>query len=410
MSDLVITNVRLVTPQSVVESGTLTVLRGRIHSLRPGGVRGEPHAPVTDGRGCWLLPGLVDLHNDGIEQEIQPRPRATFPVSVALQSMENRLVSHGITTIFHSFSFMDGREGTLEPEALVSAVRDLGRLRRAGIIRHLVHARYEVIELHHAERIRALIRDGLVDLLSFMDHTPGQGQFRNAENFINYYTRKYHLAVPDLQRLIKERVEKSRNPAVEGHLRMLVEEAGAARLPMASHDDDSVERVRAMHARGVGIVEFPIELGAAAAAAALGMHVAVGAPNVLRGGSTSGNLDAAEAIRAGSADILCSDYFTPSLLHTVFGLHRSGALPFADAVRMASLNPARAAKIAGEVGSLETGKMADMILVSETDGLPSVIAAWVGGRQVFEKHDSGRRAIGDSLVRDIVSRETTRVP
>jgi alpha-D-ribose 1-methylphosphonate 5-triphosphate diphosphatase len=207
--------------------------------------------------------------------------------------------------------------------------------------------------------------------------------------------------VTDLERLVAERQEKSRNPAVEESLRMLVREALEAGLPLASHDDDSPEKILSMRGHGVGIAEFPVGLSAALAASEQGMHVAVGAPNLLRGGSTSGNLSALEAITAGAADILCSDYFAPAMLPVVFALHRDGVMPLPSAVRMVTLNPARAAGLETEIGSLEVGKQADLILVSNVGGIPAVIAAWAAGKKVFEKHDSAKAAIGEELARGV---------
>jgi alpha-D-ribose 1-methylphosphonate 5-triphosphate diphosphatase len=394
MKDIVISEARIVTPTEVVEHGTLIVSNGRIASIQTGAPDDHADAVKVDGRNRLLLPGLIDLHNDGIEQELEPRPRARFPLAVALQALESRLVSHGITTIFHSFSFMDGREGSLNPEHLEPAIRELTQLRRTGIIRHLVHARYEMVEVQHYERLLRLIDGGHVNLVSFMDHTPGQGQYRNVEYLLSYYARKYNAPASEVKELIAEREKKARNPEIAATLESLAAHVRAAGLPMASHDDDTPEKVARMRALGVGISEFPVEMSAALSATHLALHVAVGAPNVLRGQSTTGNLSALQAIAGGAADILCSDYYTPALLQAVFRLVRDGFMSLPDAVRMASLNPARATGLDGELGSLSVGKRADMILVSDS-GTPSVVGAWVGGHRVHEKHDGALDVMGD---------------
>jgi alpha-D-ribose 1-methylphosphonate 5-triphosphate diphosphatase len=395
MSETIISNVRIVTPTDVIEGGTATVKDGRILSLLRKRARHTSGAEEVDGQGRLLLPGFIDLHNDGIEQEIEPRPRAVFPLAVALQSLETQLVGHGITTIFHSFSFMDGREGTLHPEGLEPAIRELNRLRRTGVIRHLVHARYEMVEVHHFDRLCRLIDDRQVSLVSVMDHTPGQGQYRNPEHLVSYYTRKYNTPRGEIDAIIAEREKKAGNPAVDDTLEKLIAHARAAGLRIASHDDDTAEKVSRMHARGVTISEFPVDMRAATAAARWGMHVAVGAPNVLRGQSTTGNLSARDAIAQNAVDILCSDYYSPSILHAVFRLFHDGAMTLPDAVRMATGNPARASGLGGELGSLEVGKRADMILVNDSAGIPSVTAAWVGGQRVYERHDGTLHAMGD---------------
>ncbi len=403
--DAVFTDVRIVTPDDVLERGTVVIRDGRIISLEGGGRRASvpAGATVVEGQDRLLMPGFVDIHNDGIEQEIEPRPRAVFPLAVALPSLESQLVSHGITTIFHSFSFMDGREGTLHPDVLEPTVRELNALRRSGVIRHLVHARYEMVEVHHYERFRRLIDERLVNLVSFMDHTPGQGQYRNPEYLVNYYIRKYNTPMSEIQAILKEREQKARNPEVGEVLRKLSAYARDAGLPLASHDDDTAEKVARMGRLGITISEFPVEMAAAEAAARSGMHVAVGAPNVLRGKSTSNNLSALEAIMSNAVDILCSDYYSPALLHAVFRLFREGRLSLPKAVRMVSANPARAAGLHAELGSIEVGKRADLIMVSDSADLPSVVGAWVGGRTVFEKHDSALNPLGDRWAQEVSS-------
>ncbi len=402
MKDTVFTNVRIVTPAAVIERGTLTVRDGRIVSVLGQGGRAAVPAGVTviDGQDRLLMPGFVDLHNDGIEQEIEPRPHAIFPLGVALHSLESQLVSHGITTIFHSFSFMDGREGTLHPDLLEPTVREMSTLRRTGVIRHLIHARYEMVEFHHYELFRRLIDDGLVNLVSFMDHTPGQGQYRNPDYLINYYIRKYNSPVGEIQTLLRDREERARNPQVDVVLQKLAAHARQAGLPLASHDDDTPEKVARMRGLGVTISEFPVDMAAATAASQRGMHVAVGAPNVLRGKSTSNNLSALDAIAGNTVDILCSDYYTPALLHSVFRLAAEGLVPLPGAVRMVTANPAQAAGLARELGSLEIGKRADLILVNDAPGMPSVVGAWVGGHRVFAKHDSALNAMGEQWAQE----------
>ncbi|HTP57409.1 MAG TPA: alpha-D-ribose 1-methylphosphonate 5-triphosphate diphosphatase, partial [Spirochaetia bacterium] len=210
MKVTVFMNARMVTPTEVVERGVLTVRNGVIVSLEKAWGQPVPAgAEVIDCQDRLLIPGLVDLHNDGIEQEVEPRPRAVFPLPVALQSLEARLVSHGITTIFHSFSFLDGREGTLRPDRLEPAIRELNILRRTGVIRHLVHARYEIAETRHFSSVCRMVDERLVNLVSFMDHTPGQGQYRNPEHLVNYYVRKYNTPLGEIQAFLREREEKA---------------------------------------------------------------------------------------------------------------------------------------------------------------------------------------------------------
>ncbi|HUI72267.1 MAG TPA: alpha-D-ribose 1-methylphosphonate 5-triphosphate diphosphatase [Spirochaetia bacterium] len=403
MKETVFTDVRIVTPEAVLEQGMLVIRDGRIASLSNLRSPAPPPegATLIEGQNRLLMPGFVDLHNDGIEQEIEPRPRAVFPLAVAFQSLESQLVSHGVTTIFHSFSFMDGREGTLNPDVLEPTVRELNALRRTGVIRHLVHARYEMVEVHHYDRFCRLIDGRLVNLVSLMDHTPGQGQYRNPDHLVSYYVRKYNTPMGEIQSILRERERKAQNPAVGETLRKLSAYARNAGLPIASHDDDTPEKVARMSGLGVTISEFPVDMSAAHAASRTGMHVVVGAPNVLRGKSTSDNLSAREAIVGNTVDILCSDYYTPALLPAVFRIAREGLASLPDAVRMVSTNPARAAGLSSELGSLEVGKRADLIMVNDAAEPPTVVGVWVGGHRVFEKHDSALNAMGDQWAREI---------
>jgi alpha-D-ribose 1-methylphosphonate 5-triphosphate diphosphatase len=166
---------------------------------------------------------------------------------------------------------------------------------------------------------------------------------------------------------------------------MVADAALRAGVTMASHDDDCAEKVAMMREIGVAISEFPVELEAARAASGHGMHVVVGAPNVLLGGSNSGNMSAVDAIREKMAAVLCSDYYAPALLPAVFHLHRAEGIPMAEAVRMASENPARAVGMEDRIGSLRPGLAADFILVEENGRNPVVREAWVAGKRVFTK-------------------------
>lgn len=278
MTETIFRDATIVTPGSVIERGSLVVRDGRIASILPppDWRHLAPGAVVIEARDRLLLPGLVDLHNDGIEQELEPRPRAEFPLAVALHSLENRLVSHGITTIFHSFSFMDGRDGSLTPARLEPTIRDLCRLRATGSIRHLVHARYEIVETRHVEALARLIDEGALNLVSFMDHTPGQGQYTDPTHLVSYFMRKYGASAADIDALLRERERKARDPGIPLALSRLAARTREAGLPIASHDDDTPAKVGKMRELGATISEFPVSLEAATAARRAGMHVTVG--------------------------------------------------------------------------------------------------------------------------------------
>jgi alpha-D-ribose 1-methylphosphonate 5-triphosphate diphosphatase len=305
VNELIVRNARVVTPGEVLEPGCLAVREGRIAAVGregPAGGREE-----IDAGGAWLLPGLVDLHNDALEREIEPRPRAVFPLPLALACFETRLVSLGITTIFHSLAFMEGRTGMARAEKLEAMILELARLERTGSIRHLLHARYEIVEPGFAGLLARLLEAGQVHLVSFMDHTPGQGQFRRLEHFVSFMRSEYQLGEQDIEQLVHRLARQREAPEAAEALMRVVEAAARAGVPMASHDDDTEAKVGAMADLGVRISEFPVELAAAREATRRGLAVAVGAPNLLLGGSNTGNMRALDAVGEGSAQILCSD-------------------------------------------------------------------------------------------------------
>jgi alpha-D-ribose 1-methylphosphonate 5-triphosphate diphosphatase len=380
VNELIVRNARVVTPGEVLEPGCLAVREGRIAAVGregPAGGREE-----IDAGGAWLLPGLVDLHNDALEREIEPRPRAVFPLPLALAAFETRLVSLGITTIFHSLAFMEGRTGMARAEKLEAMILELARLERTGSIRHLLHARYEIVEPGFAGLLARLLEAGQVHLVSFMDHTPGQGQFRNLEIYRKTIKGYRNMSETELDRMIEDIQTRKRLTADDvAEIAGIAAEHGAA---VASHDDDTLGKLALVKSFGTRISEFPITLEIAREARRLGLHTVAGAPNILLGGSHSGNLSAAEAILDGSVDVLCSDYYPAALLHAVFRMHREHGLPLHEMVNLATRNAAAAVGMEADLGSLEAGKKADLLVVDELeDGFPVVTAAFVDGLPIL---------------------------
>jgi alpha-D-ribose 1-methylphosphonate 5-triphosphate diphosphatase len=342
---------------------------------------------VIDASGAWVLPGLVDIHADYIEHMAAPRPTAVMDFGVSLREAERELLTHGITTMFHSLSFYGSTDFGTNPVRTVENSRRLIDLIHKSHhaehqIRHRFHARYEIDNVDRVDELKALMVEGKVHLLSFMDHSPGQGQYRDLELYKLILKGYRNLADGEADQLIAESQGRAKVP-----FETLKEVADLARklgIALASHDDDTVEKLDVVQALGSTISEFPITLEVAAEAHRRGLHTVAGAPNVLLGGSHSGNLSAAEAIVAGSVDILCSDYYPASVLHAVFLLHRQKGLALADAVRLVTLNPARAVGLGSEIGSLEVGKRADVLVVrTHDDGFPYVAEACVEGQRLF---------------------------
>lgn len=379
---LLVDNARIVTPDGVVEAGSLEIGEGRIARVSEGAGAGRGVARL-DAAGLLLLPGFVDIHSDAIETTIQPRPGGRFPYGMAIEELDKHLVSCGVTTIYHCCCFSDPQDRTLRGfRTSAELVREINR--RAPRLRAStrVHARYEITEPGAAPIVEELLAGGEAHLLSFMDHTPGQGQFLDVGHFKAYYGKVRGRTPAELDVLIEERLA-ARRSLDEGTLRRLAALALERGVPVASHDDDSPAKVCRVQRLGATISEFPVNLPAARAAHERGLAVAYGAPNVLRGASATNNLSARESLAAGHGDIVCSDYAPMAILHAVFELHRQGIATLHEAVNMASRNPARAVGIEAETGAIEEGKAADLVLVDDRGEVPRVVRAWAGGREVF---------------------------
>lgn len=339
---------------------------------------------VIDASGAWVVPGLIDVHADYIEKMAAPRPTALLDFTLALREAERELLTHGITTMFHSLSFYGSNDFEANPVRSRENSRRLIELIHwihgaEHLIRHRFHARYEIDNLVMVDELERLIDEGQVHLLSFMDHSPGQGQYRDLELYKLILKGYRKLGEGDADRLIAESQGRAKLPFET--LKRVADRARAKGLAVASHDDDTVAKLDIVQALGSTISEFPITLEVALEARRRGLNTVAGAPNVLLGGSHSGNLSAAEAIVAGAVDVLCSDYYPASLLHAAFRLHRQYGLPLVAAFRLITLNPAQAVGLADRLGSVEVGKSADVLVVRTfDDGFPYVSRAVVAGK------------------------------
>jgi len=376
---------KIVMPLGIMENAALILEDGKIAAIEE-----RPSAAYRDGdinaSGRWVLPGIIDCHSDAIEREIQPRPNSSLPFDMAFYELERRLAGCGITTIFHSISMFDeSGENQLRTNGVIRRmVHDIRRIADScGVIRHKIHLRFEINNIPAVPIVEQMLREGSIDELSFMDHTPGQGQFRDLEIQKRIYRDLYALSDGEVVRLLENRQQMAVLDADE--LQRLADLAYSCGIPLASHDDDSTKKLELVKDWHAGISEFPVDMDVAIKARQDGLHVAVGAPNVLLGRSHSNNLSALDSIKAGAADILCSDYYPPSLLHAVFYLQDLG-YPVHEAVNMVSLNPAKALGIARCSGSIEVGKEADLILISKRGVRPVLEKVLVGGDVVYEIH------------------------
>ena len=230
-----------------------------------------------------------------------------------------------------------------------------------------------------------MIENGCVDLLSFMDHTPGQGQYKNLEIYRKHQPNEGRdLSEAAFDALVQSELEKA--TVTFEQLKELAEMARSRGISVASHDDDTVEKLEVNARLGVAISEFPITMEVAKEARKKGFKTVVGAPNILLGGSHSGNLSALEAIREGAADVLVSDYYPQSLLQAVFRLFQREGIPAWEAVRYVTLAPARAAGLADKFGSIAEGKQGDLLIVRSEKGCPALEKVFVAGECILDCH------------------------
>lgn len=371
------TNARLVLAGSVLH-GWLTVEDGRIAAIG----EGQPPRDCYDCGGDILMPGLVELHTDHLEQHYIPRPHVRWHMPSAVLAYDAQIACAGITTVFDSFRLGGDDVGNIAKDAgaLADAIAQAAgqdRLRAS----HFTHLRCELATTDVVVAAERFVRERPAHLLSLMDHTPGQRQFRDLAKARAYFVRLGVETEAAWTQLIQQRQALHARWS-EPNRRALIALARDRRIAIASHDDATSGEVAEAVGDGVAIAEFPTTLEAAALSHAAGIGVLMGAPNVVRGGSHAGNVAAATLAEAGTLDILSSDYVPSSLLLAAFELpKRVPAVDLPAAVRLVTKNPAEAAGLADR-GELAPGRRADLILVRPDADVPSLRAVWREGRRV----------------------------
>ncbi|MFK8250530.1 alpha-D-ribose 1-methylphosphonate 5-triphosphate diphosphatase [Ancylobacter terrae] len=382
MKETVYANARLVLPDRVAH-GHLVVRDGVIAEIGAGAVP----AGAIDLAGDYLLPGLVELHTDHVESHLFPRPRVRWNPLAAVMAYDAQIAASGITTVFDSLRVWPetravGVEGDAGP--LAQTLKAAGA---AGMLRaeHHVHLRCEVAADGVVADAQALMEMADVRLISLMDHTPGQRQFLTEAHFRSYYQKKAGITDAEMDIIVAARLEAHHRHARPNRAR-LVEIARARGIKLASHDDASAAHVAEAVADGIAIAEFPTTEEAAGASHKAGIRVLMGAPNLVRGGSHAGNIAAAALARAGTLDILSSDYVPASLLLAAFALPRLvPGIALSEAVALVSANPARAVGM-DDRGALAPGLRADFIQVAVAgegaESVPVVRRVWREGERV----------------------------
>jgi len=383
---IAIKNGRIITPESIIENKVLMIENDRIVGFGDSSLGAEK---VIEAHGRYIMPGLIDVHSDKIEQYIAPRPTSYVDFEFALKVCERDLLGAGVTTMYHSVSLFGDEFFGSSPIRTKESVQKIADLianihQRNHLIHHRFHLRVEIDNLEAFDIVRDMIAQGKVHLISFMNHTPGQGQYRSYSAYKDTVS-KYNgnlggkdaasMSIDDLKEYHSAKPKLSFEQLCE-----LTELAHNAGIAVASHDDDTDEKLDINKKIGVDISEFPITLEAAKSAKERGFYTIVGSPNIVRGGSHSGNMSAADAILADSADLLCSDYYPATILHSVFYMHQKHGVPLHEMVNRATLNPAKATKTDRDYGSIEKGKKADLLIVDELEGYPVITHVLVDGK------------------------------
>ncbi|MGE0058687.1 MAG: alpha-D-ribose 1-methylphosphonate 5-triphosphate diphosphatase [Dehalococcoidia bacterium] len=392
---IAISNATIVLPEALIEGGSLGIAGGRIVEVEASGNLQGEYDVCIDAEGAYVMPGVIDLHNDSLETEINPRPETSLPVDFALANLERRLLFSGVTMEFHAISFMNN---TKNGRTVANAAD------RAHLVHEYARSGHELISNNVLHRLDVWTPDGLdyifeslaraeTRYVSINDHTPGQGQYRDIEAFKERMEawknqRGRHFGGEDAEKRMMERAADTETvPMVYARIR---EERQRMPFVIASHDDDTPEKVDTLFAMGASVCEFPVTVEAAERGRSKGMTIVVGAPNIVRGGSSSGNMDAAELVRLGLADAICADYHAPSMLPAAFRLYDDDLVDLPAAVRMLSLNPARALGI-DDLGAVLPGYVADLLFVRRTaNGMPAVERVIRGGREVMNLRPSRR--------------------
>jgi len=352
MKRRLLTNGCIVTPLKIIEAGTVVVEEGKIIDIVEHSYPANQY--TWDVGGHLILPGIINLHDDGYEKAVQPRPGTYLPAALAFHHMERAQAASGITTIYHAVEF---GEGLLQSNRTIAQAEEM-------TWDLLAFAQTDFAQIHHRILYRCEMRtvgslDSIIKIinspqapagpyyLSLNDHAPGQGQYawrQAAQSHWDFKAQTEHLRSGQLEQATE--LLKSRSDII-----------------IAGHDSDSIAAVDDLYERGMQVCEFPVSREAAQHAQKLNLPVIVGAPNIVRGGSHTKNVSALELVADHLADVLVADYAPSTLLHAVFMLVEQQVLTLVEAVKLVTLNAARVVGLEKQTGSIAPGLAADLIVV-----------------------------------------------
>jgi alpha-D-ribose 1-methylphosphonate 5-triphosphate diphosphatase len=377
MSETILTNAVLALPDQL-RHGTVVLRGAAIVDVQPGR---SGHPGALDLEGDILMPGVVDLHTDNLERQVQPRINARWPSRSAMLAHDAQCAAAGVTTVLDALCVGDLGFDVGRVRTFREGVADLDALLHTGLLKseHFLHLRCEMPAENVLDLTEQVADHPQVRMISLMDHCPGVGQYADVERFRVLLRKEGSDAATIEDRIARLQAQRAR---LRGpNRRALLARIAHLGVALASHDDRSEEEIAENHADGIRISEFPVTLAAAKAAKARAMEVIAGAPNLVRGGSHSGNVAAAELVRAGAVDALASDYVPASLVEAAFRSVETAAIRLVAAIGFITDRPARIAGLADR-GRLAPGLRADLVRVRPFEGLPVVRQVWRGGERV----------------------------
>lgn len=376
--ETILTNAILVLRDQTI-SGTIIVRGETIADIQPG----RSHLPgALDLNHDHLIPGVVDVHTDNLERQVQPRSLARWPSRSAMVAHDAQCAAAGVTTVLDALCVGDLGFDAERVRTFREGVVDLDALTAAGLFKseHFLHLRCEIPATDMLEQFEPVADHPLVRMISLMDHSPGVGQYANVD-FYRKLRRQGGMDEPEIEIRIKQ-LQDQRARVRDTNRRILLDRVSGKGVALASHDDRTDEEIAENAADGIRISEFPVTKAAALAAKRASMQVIAGAPNIVRGGSHSGNVAAADLVKTGAVDAFASDYVPPSLVEAAFQVARELGIALHDAVAMVTDHPARMSNLLDR-GRLEPGLRADCVRVHLHGTLPIVRQVWRTGERII---------------------------
>ena len=377
MAEHVLSNAKIVLENEIIE-GSVLLRDGLIADISQGQTRNGENF-----EGDYLVPGLVELHTDHLEQHYSPRPGVTWDKTAAIQAHDAQVASSGITTVFDCLRLGSDEDGGFRRGEMRDMADAIENAQQENRLRadHLLHLRCEVASADVLEHFEDFENDPQVKLISLMDHSPGQRQFQTMDQYIMFYQKKRGLSDEVFKAFVDRRVAASQKYS-DKHRNYLAARCGERGITVASHDDATEAHVDEAIGHGVKLAEFPTSVEAAKASHSAGMSVLMGAPNIVRGKSHSGNIAARDLAELGVLDVLSSDYVPFSLLYAPFLLSdQVEGITLPRALSMVTSTPAATVGLTDR-GRIAGGLRGDVVRVHRDSGVPVVRGVWRQGIRV----------------------------